>query len=52
MARDNQSDRGTFKKSKEGGRMNLSSNTLYEFDLNELTEDELVFFLGGITDQY
>ena len=32
--------------------MNLSSNTLYEFDLNELKEDELVFFLGGITDQY
>jgi hypothetical protein len=46
MVRDNQSERGTFKKAKTL-RMSLNSNTLYQFDLAEEDPNDMVFFLGG-----
>jgi hypothetical protein len=46
MARDNNSDKGTFKKFKNS-RINLNPNTLYEFNVQDEGEDQLVFYLGG-----
>jgi hypothetical protein len=46
MVRDNNSDKGTYKKLKNS-RMNLNSNTLYEFNTEEEGEDLMIFFLGG-----
>lgn len=46
LVRDNQSDKGIFKKLK-ASRMNLNPNTLYEFNVEAEGEDEMVFYLGG-----